>query len=272
MTDALLTELLDAVQRGERCALVTVAATKGSVPREAGAKAIVYADGRLTGTIGGGKFEALVIADALTALATKQPILKTYPLHEASADSFGAICGGEVTVFIEPHTPRESLVIIGAGHCAQAIAQLAASCGMHVIAIDDRSELLPDFPAHHRVSEVSATQFIATHPWRADEALVIVNRNADLDRDALHAALQTTGYGYVGMMGSRRKVRLVFDELRARGITDARLDTVFAPIGLDLGADAPAEIAVSIVAEIVAVLRGKSGGSLRAGVSVDRET
>lgn len=265
MTDALLTELLEAVRRGERCALVTIAATKGSVPREAGAKAIVYEDGRMSGTIGGGKFEALVIAEALCALVAKAPRLKIFPLHELSEESFGAVCGGEVTVFIEPHTPRESLVIIGAGHCAQAIAQLAINCGMHVTAIDDRTELLPDFPAHCRVSEISATQFITTHPWRADEALVIVNRNADLDREALHAALQTAGYGYVGMMGSRRKVRLVFDELRTRGITDTQLATVFAPIGLDLGADTPAEIAVSIIAEITAVLRGKSGRSLRTG-------
>jgi xanthine dehydrogenase accessory factor len=92
--------------------------------------------------------------------------------------------------------------------------------------------------------------------------LVIVNRNADLDRDTLFAALQTEGYGYLGMMGSRRKVRLVFDELRIRGIAEAQLAAVFAPIGLDLGADSPAEIAVSIVAEILAVLRGKNARSL----------
>jgi xanthine dehydrogenase accessory factor len=263
MTDELLAELLAATGRGERCALVTVAATKGSVPREAGAKAIVYEDGHMSGTIGGGKFEALVIADALAALEAKQPALKTYPLHEASEQSFGAICGGEATMFIEPHTPRESLVIIGAGHCAQAIAQLAGRCGLHVTAIDDRSELLPDFPAHRRVSDQPATEFIAQHHWRADEALVIVNRNAGLDRDALHAALQTTGWGYLGMMGSRRKVRMVFDELRAAGISDAQLDRVFAPLGLDLGADSPAEIAVSIVAEILRVLRDRTGRSLR---------
>ena len=263
MTDALLAELLDAVQRGERCALVTVAATKGSVPREAGAKAIVYADGCLTGTIGGGKFEALVIADALTALATKQPILKTYPLHEASADSFGAICGGEVTVFIEPHVPRESLVLIGAGHCAQAIARLASGCGMHVTVLDDRAELLPAFPAHVRASAPAAPEFIAARAWQPDEALVIVSRNYQLDREALHAALQTAGCGYLGMIGSGRKVRRVFDELLDCGITDAQLARVFAPIGLDLGADSPAEIAVSVVAEILRVLRQRSGGHLR---------
>jgi xanthine/CO dehydrogenase XdhC/CoxF family maturation factor len=204
VSDDVLRALLDARERRERCALVTVATTRGSVPREAGAKAIVYEDGRMSGTIGGGKFEALVIADALAALETKQPALKTYPLHEASEQSFGAICGDQ-----------------------------------------------------------PATEFIAQHHWRADEALVIVNRNAGLDREALHAALQTTGWGYLGMMGSRRKVRMVFDELRAAGINDAQLDRVFAPLGLDLGADSPAEIAVSIIAEILRVLRDRSGRSLR---------
>lgn len=263
MIDALLAELLEATSRGERCALVTVAATKGSVPREAGAKAIVYEDGRMSGTIGGGKFEALVIADALATLASKQPLLKTYPLHEASEQSFGAICGGEVTMLIEPRVPREALVLIGAGHCAQAVAQLAMSCGMHVTVCDDRADLVSPFSAHRRVSAAAAPQFIAAHPWRADEALVIVNRNAELDREALHAALQVTGYGYLGMMGSRRKVRLVFDELLACGCTAAQLASVFAPVGLDLDADAPAEIAVSIVAEILRVLRQRGGGHLR---------
>jgi xanthine dehydrogenase accessory factor len=270
MADSILAELVDAIGRGERCALVTVAATKGSVPREAGAKAIVYADGRLSGTIGGGKFESLVIADALDALATKQPLLKNYPLHEQSADSFGAICGGEVTIFIEPHTPRESLVIVGAGHCAQAIARLATECGMHVTVLDDRVELLTDFPAHVRASKPAAPEFIAAHPWRADEALVIVSRNFQLDREALHAALKTSGCGYLGMIGSRRKVRLVFDELLASGVSAAQLARVFAPIGLDLGADSPAEIAVSVVAEILQVLRGRSGGHLRADIPLSK--
>src|SRR5882757_5978123 len=160
MFDALLAELLDAVRRGERCALVTVAATKGSVPREAGAKAIVYADGRVSGTIGGGKFESLVIVEAQAAITTKQPLLKTFPLHEGSAESFGAICGGEVTVFIEPQNPRESLVIIGAGHCAEAIGRLAMGWGMHVTVLDDREHLLPTFPAHVLNSETEAPAFL----------------------------------------------------------------------------------------------------------------
>ena len=118
MSDALLQELLAARARRVVCALATVAATAGSVPREAGAKMIVYADGKTSGTIGGGKFEALVVADALAGLCERRPLLKTYPLHEGDACSFGAICGGEVTMLIEPQTNGEALVLVGAGHCA----------------------------------------------------------------------------------------------------------------------------------------------------------
>ena len=103
----------------------------------------VYADGRSSGTIGGGKFESLVIADALEIMREKKPLLKTYPLREGEPDSFGAICGGEVTVFIEPQIVNEALYLIGAGHCANAIARLAAECGLFVSVVDDRARQLP---------------------------------------------------------------------------------------------------------------------------------
>src|SRR5712671_1266461 len=111
-------------------AVVTIAATTGSVPRAAGSKMFVYADGRSSGTIGGGKFESLVIADAVAAMGDKKLLLKTYPLHEGETDSFGAICGGEVTVFIEPQRTSEAVYLIGAGHCSRAVARLASECGL----------------------------------------------------------------------------------------------------------------------------------------------
>ena len=127
MTDALLDELVAARRTRTPCALVTVAATTGSVPRAAGSKMLVYGDGKISGTIGGGKFEALAVEDALAALRQKLPALKTYPLREGETDSFGAICGGEATVLIEPQVMSEALFLIGAGHCAQAIAKLTKS-------------------------------------------------------------------------------------------------------------------------------------------------
>ena len=247
-------------------AIATIAATTGSVPRAAGSKMFVYSDGRSSGTIGGGKFEALVMADALTAMREKKPLLKVYPLHEGDADSFGAICGGEVTVFIEPQLTSEALYLIGAGHCSRAIAKLAAECGLFVSVIDDRDEMFAELPplvVH--ISDSSPAEFIASHEWRSDEALVIVSRNHQIDREALAAALTQTGAGYIGMIGSKRKVRDVFDDLRRRGVSDEKLAKVYAPLGLDIGADSPAEIAVSTMAEVLSVLRQRTAKHLRSG-------
>ncbi len=263
MTDALLHELLVAREHRAACALATVAATTGSVPREAGAKMIVYADGKISGTIGGGKFEALVVADALAALRARRPVLKTYPLHEGDAGSFGAICGGEVTMLIEPQMSSEALVLVGAGHCAQAIARLARDCGWHVTVLDDRPEVLAECAAPLKISDRAPAEFIAAHEWQRDEALVIVSRNYEIDCEALHAALQQSGIAYLGMIGSARKVRRVVEQLRARGVTEEALAGVHAPIGLDIGADSPAEIAVSVMAEAMQILRARPGGHLR---------
>ena len=262
MTDALLAELLAARERREACVLATVAATRGSVPREAGAKALIFPDRRISGTVGGGKFESLVIADALATLEAKAPLLKTYPLHEKNPDSFGAICGGEVTVLLEPQLVKEALVIVGAGHCGQSLCRLARECGWHITVIDDRLDLLELCEAHERIN-TPAPAFIAGRPWRAEDALVMVSRNIEIDREALAAAIAHPAAGYVGMIGSARKVRRVFDDLRARGVTEEQLAGVFAPIGLDVGADSPPEIAVAVVAEILRVLRGGSAGHLR---------
>lgn len=245
-------------------AVVTVAATTGSVPRAPGSKMFVSADGRCTGTIGGGKFESLVISEAQEAIRKKKPLLKTYPLREGETDSFGAICGGEVTVFIEPQITSEALYLVGAGHCSRAIAKLAAECGLFVTVVDDRAELLGDLPAAVTGdSELSPRDFITSHRWQKDEALVLVSRNHEIDCEALAAALDKGGAGYIGMIGSRRKVLSVFDRLKARGISEEALSRVYAPLGLDLGADSPAEIAVSCVAEILAVLRGRTAAHLR---------
>jgi xanthine dehydrogenase accessory factor len=262
MTD-ILEELVASRRAGRPCALATVAATKGSVPRHPGAKMIVYADGSISGTVGGGKFESLVIAEALDCLARNEPLLKTWPLREDQTDSFGAICGGEVTVLIEPQLPTHRLLIVGGGHCAQAIAKLAAECGFHVTALEDREEILEQCEAAHQRLTDPAPAFIAARDWNKNDALVIVSRHYDIDREALAPALHKGGMGYIGMIGSRRKVLQVFDQLKSSGFTSEQLSSVYAPLGLDIGADSPTEIAVSILAEILMVLRGKSGRPLK---------
>lgn len=224
---------------------------------------LVYNDGKIFGTIGGGKFEALVAEDCLKSIAKKEPVLKTYPLREDKPDSFGAICGGEVTVMIEPQNLSTAIFLVGGGHCSLAVAKLALDCGMHVTVVEDRADLLENFPPLANRVTKDAPKFISKRKWQRDEALVLISRNYELDRDALAAAVKTNGAGYIGMIGSRRKVLRVFDDLKKKGVSSKRLKEVYAPIGLDIGADSPAEIAVSVIAEILKVQRRRRGDHLR---------
>lgn len=262
----LLEELLENRRSGCPCVLATVAATAGSVPRQPGARMIVRADGSISGTVGGGKFESLVIAEALACLASRKVVLKTWPLREGEQDSFGAICGGEVTVLLEPFAPAHRMFLVGAGHCAAAIARLAAGCGFRVTAADDRPEILALCATAHELLPGAGAEEIAARQWTGDDAIVIVSRHYDIDRQALAAALRAGGAGYVGMIGSRRKVRRVFEQLLAEGFTTSQLAAVRAPLGLDIGADSPEEIAVSVLAEVLSVLRGRPATPLRDGL------
>lgn len=261
MTGPLLEEMLEARRHRRPHFLLTVASTRGSVPRQAGGKMLLYPDKTTSGTIGGGKFESLVIADALALPRRSPPLLKTYPLHEAASDSFGAICGGEVTVLIEPQLPPPALTLVGAGHCSRALANLAQTCGWHITVLDDRPDEIAAFPATRCLTD-PAPAWIAAKTWQDDEALVLVSRNYQLDRDALAAALRHRGMAYLGMIGSQRKVRRVLDELLAAGFTPQDFAGLRAPIGLDIGADHPAEIAISIFAEILAVFNQTTGHPL----------
>ena len=262
-TTQALRALLEARERREPCAMATVIATTGSIPRAVGAKMLVRADGSIVGSVGGGKFESLVIADARASLTAGGPSTKDYPLHEGDARSFGAICGGEVTVLIEPMGPKESLTLIGAGHCARAIGSLAREMGIGVTVVDDRTDWVDGFPADRRIADQTPGDYIASRTWDRSDALVLVSRSYPMDRDALEAAIGLDDVGYLGMIGSRKKVRRVFDELSAKGIDRTRLEAIYSPIGFDIGADSPMEIAVSVMAEVVSVLRGANGRSLR---------
>ena len=267
MTESIIEEFLQARKNRENCALVTVASIKGSVPREPGSKMIVYSDGRISGTIGGGKFESLVIEKSMNAInANGEPLLKRYPLRENDPDSFGAICGGEVTVLIEPQKLPSRLILVGAGHCSQAIASLAHDCGFHVTVIDDRGELLSDQYYSHaekRISDESAQVVFEKETWQPSDSVVIVSRNYMIDKEALRALLPQHTIGYIGMIGSNRKVHRVFEELVAEGANPADLERIYAPIGLDICAGSPAEIAVSVIGEVIKVQRKASGEHMR---------
>ncbi len=266
MTGQILTEMLQARQQRRPHFLITLAATRGSVPRQAGTKMLLYPDGLISGTIGGGKFESLVIAEALALPRRSPPLLRTYPLHEASPDSFGAVCGGEVTVLIEPQLPPPSLTLVGAGHCSRALASLASICGWYVIVLDDRPVQLLDFPAQEIIT-TPAPAYIAARLWQEDDALVLISHHYQVDRAALAAALRHRTMAYLGMIGSQRKVHRVLTDLLADGFTPADFHNLRAPLGLDLGADHPNEIALSILAEILTVFNHTSGLPLAFNVS-----
>src|ERR1700747_2003885 len=206
MSYSILAELLEARSQRVPCVLVTVANARGSVPRQAGTKMIVYASGKISGTIGGGRAEALVVQDALRCLETGEIELKRYPLREGEPDSFGAICGGEITLLIEPQRSAESIYLFGAAHCAAAIARLARSCEMSVFVIEDREDTLNAFePANQKHLCKNPADFVSKHDWNASDAILLVNRNYLMDRDTLKAILSTSGYGYVGVVGTKGK-------------------------------------------------------------------
>jgi xanthine dehydrogenase accessory factor len=260
------TDLQEARSAGQPFAVVTVVQTQGSVPRHPGAKMIVFSDGTICGTVGGGKFESLVITEAQQRLLDGKSLLKKYPLRDGETDSFGAICGGEVTLWFETHKRPAALLIIGAGHCAQSIAKLAAECGFHVTVVDDRKEWMEICPGvHRRVTDQTPQEVIRSQKWTSEDAIVLVSRNFMIDRDALEEAAKVQEVGYIGMIGSRKKVLQVYDELKAKGVKADSLARVYAPIGLDVGSDTPVEIAVSILAEILQVLRKTKGGHLKVG-------
>ncbi|NBS14346.1 MAG: XdhC family protein [Verrucomicrobia bacterium] len=264
MADDFFSCLQEARGLGQPFVVVTVVETQGSVPRHPGAKMIVFPDGSTRGTVGGGKFESLVIAEAMERLQDGRNLLKKYPLREGETDSFGAICGGEVTLWFESHKKAPCLLLVGAGHCAQSIAKQAAECGFHVTVVDDRREWTEICPGvHRRVTDQTPQEVIRGQKWSGEDAIVLVSRNFMIDRDALEEAVKVNGVGYIGMIGSRKKVLQVYDELKAKGVKKESLERVFAPIGLDIGSDSPAEIAVSVLAEMLQVLRKAKGGHLK---------
>ena len=206
----------------------------------------------------------MVIREAKERLKDGQNLLKKYPLREGETDSFGAICGGEVTLWFEPHKRAPVLLLVGAGHCAQEIAKFAAECGFHVTVVDDRREWTEACPGvHRRVTEQTPEAVIRGQSWEGQDAIVLVSRNFMIDREALEEAVKVKEVGYIGMIGSRKKVLQVYDELKAKGVKSDALARVYAPIGLDIGSDSPAEIAVSVMAEILQVLRKAKGGHLK---------
>jgi xanthine dehydrogenase accessory factor len=262
-------ELQEELNKGAPCVVVTVISTQGSTPRKKGAKMLIRADGTTAGTVGGGKFESLVLEAAEESLTTGELLTKSFPLHECDDESFGAICGGEIRVLLEPYAMKQRLLISGAGHCGQALATLAMECGWPVVMFDNRPEMF-DIPffrdSSGRIRCIAESDALNTFRLCNDDCVVLVSKGHPEDRAALRAILSRSPQpelAYLGMIGSQRKNKMVLQDMEEEGIPKDALKNVFAPIGLDIGSETPAEIAVSIMAEILQVTRGTNGGHMR---------
>jgi xanthine dehydrogenase accessory factor len=245
----------DAVAGGQRIALALLVRAEGSTPREAGTKMVVYPDGHTAGTIGGGAMEAAVIREAVEAIAQGASRLVRYELHDPESGDLG-ICGGVADVYIDVVTSSPTLVVVGAGHVAMPVAEIGHLCGFRVVVLDDRPEMASEERFPHAAERIAGDigETLQALPITPDTYVVIVTRGHVYDEAALRAVIDSPA-AYVGMIGSRRKVRTTFDRLRADGVPEERIGRVHAPIGLDIGAQTPAEIAVSILAEIVMLCR-----------------
>src|SRR4051812_25739086 len=242
-------ELVRLRREGVPCALATVVRTSGSTPRKSAARMVVLADGTVLGTVGGGRIEKEVI-DATVALlaegnAARPKMLRYHLTHELAM-----CCGGEMEVFVEPLVPEPPLVVCGGGHVARALVPLARSVGFAPYVVEDLEELgTPErFP-----DAVALVDIFDLRDWKdvpLDERTyaIVVTRDHAQDQALLEGLIEKD-LAYLGMIGSRRKVEMFKQRLQAKGVDPSRFERLHAPIGLDIGAQTPEEIAVAIVAE-----------------------
>ena len=251
--------MLAAVESGESVALATVVKARGSVPRHAGSKMLVYADSRMSGTVGGGEMESRVVDEATAALADGQPRVVPYSLVDPERGDPG-VCGGEVEIYVEPYRPPATVLVIGCGHVGRAVARLAGWLGYRVVVTDDREELAtPEkTPGADLYLPGSIEDALSEFGVTGNTYIIAVTRNVLVDRQIL-PRLVGTAAPYIGVIGSRRRWQETLKLLSADGLSDEQLGRFHSPIGLELHAETPEEIALSIMAEIVMLRRGGSG-------------
>jgi len=269
MNQEVFAAVADALERGEPAALVTIVSTTGSTPQRVGAKMLVFGDGRMVGTIGGGCYENDAFWKAREAIGQRRPQLVHYELSDDFAQETGLICGGQMDVYIEPIEPSPELYVIGAGHVGFHLARLAHEVGFRVHVVDDREKFAnPErFPHAAEVLVEDIPAWISRTNLPPHVYVVIVTRGHTNDLDALRA-LAPKDLRYLGLIGSRAKVARIYDALTEEGTPAELLKRVHAPIGLDIGAVTPQEIAVSILAELIAVKHGRIRGKDAAELSL----
>ena len=252
----ILERLNQLVQSGKRVALCTIVKTKGAVPRHSGTKMLVFPNGQIEGTVGGGKVEELVREEAKIALKDGKTRLLDYSLVDTERGDPG-LCGGTVSIYVEPYLHPETVVVVGAGHVGRAVVHLASWLGYRVVVSDDRKDLCtpeasPGADLYLPVPLELLPEAIEIGP---QTYLVLVTRGVEVDVVGLPPLLETDA-PYIGLIGSQRRWAHCQEKLREAGVTEEQINRITSPIGLDIHAETPDEIAVSIMAEIIA-LRNK---------------
>ena len=252
-------QIVELRRQGRRGAVATIVNVRGSIPSFKTAKMLVRDDGSIVGTIGGGCVEADVWQAAREVMESEKPRTLTFDLNQDPKNDTGLVCGGTLEVFVEPVLPPALLYIFGAGHVSASLCLIAAAAGFDVIVTDDRTSYASRerFPSAFEVHALDFDEAMKQLDPNETSSLVIVTRGHRDDMRILRWAVQSRAR-YVGMIGSKRKVIRIFETLREEGLPAHLFDRVHAPIGLDIGAVTPEEIAVAITAELIAIRRHAS--------------
>ncbi len=257
--DRLYRRLAELESSGEPFVVATVVRAQGSVPRHEGTKMLVFPGGRSEGTVGGGDLEHRVIQAALEALRDGQPRKLSYSFRDLERGDVG-VCGGEMEVFVEPVQARPTLVVVGGGHVGRAVVHLGSWLGFRVVLSDDRPEhaSADSAPGAEAYLVGPLAELPQRMPITPDTYVMLTTRGVPVDVDGLPALLASPA-GYIGVIGSRRRWEVCARELAARGVPAEQIARVHSPMGLELNAETPEEIAVSMLAEIIQIRRGGTG-------------
>ena len=248
-------EIVRAMLNGEPAVLATVISSRGSAPRKAGAKMLIKNSGTFVGTIGGGFVESQVIEKAKEVMKTGKSDIMYFDMTGTGKEA-PMICGGQMEVFVEPILPAETIYLFGAGHISQNVARIAKTLGFLVIVIDPRSELnnAVFFPTADLMIVDEYGSAFSKLNINESSYIIICTQKHIIDEQCLEFAIGTQAK-YIGMIGSKKKVREIKERLSKKNVHQYQLDRIFSPIGLPIGAETPAEIAISILAEIVKARR-----------------
>ena len=254
--------LADLPKTGTAAALCTIIKTKGSTPRKEGCKMLVYSSGSIVGTIGGGAMEGRVIKEALDSIQSGESKIRSYDLIDPVKGDPG-ICGGTLDVFIDPLSQPTDLIVVGGGHVGKAVVFLAKWLGFRVVLSDDREEYCTSsfVPGADEYIHCDLAELPSRIEFSPQTVVVMATRNNQVDISGLPELLSASS-AYIGVISSRRRWKLTVEELIKNGIREKDLEKIHAPIGLDIKADTPEEIALSILAEVIQVVRGGSGKHL----------